>query len=72
MLEVMVRRREALRSAREAWAKAPAHVRVMASAYVEPLLNALDAIGAELDYMHDMDAAPMPAALPVRDEGVRP
>lgn len=35
--------------AEQAWKKAPAHVRVMAGDYVGPLLEALKAIGDELD-----------------------
>lgn len=42
-------RRRATRAAREQWSKAPPHVRLMAAAYVEPLLSCLEGIGAELD-----------------------
>ncbi len=35
--------------AKTAWASAPGHVKIMAGAYVLPLLEALEAIGAHLD-----------------------
>ncbi len=37
--------------AMEMWGRAPAHIKVMASAYVEPILRALHEISAELDLM---------------------
>ena len=40
-------RREALKRAEDAWDKAPAHIKVMAGAYVGPLLEALKAIDKE-------------------------
>lgn len=42
-------RRVAVAQARAAWATAPAHVKVLAGAYVGPLLDCLAAIGRELD-----------------------
>lgn len=38
----------AVKAAGESWGKAPAHVRLMAAAYVGPLLAALEAINSEL------------------------
>lgn len=52
-LDLIVKRREALKGAREAWKQAPAHVKMMAGAYVGPLLTALDALGEELDEVQD-------------------
>jgi hypothetical protein len=40
-------------AAAAAWAKAPAHVRAMAGAYVGPLLAALMAINEELQGVED-------------------
>lgn len=37
------------RMAETAWHKAPGHIRVMAGAYVEPILAAMQQIGNELD-----------------------
>ena len=56
-------RRRATLTAREQWNKAPAHVRLMASAYVEPLLACLEGIGAELDALV-VDLESMAQALP--------
>lgn len=42
-------RRTAVAQAEKAWAQAPGHIRAMAGAYVGPLLDALRAIGGELD-----------------------
>lgn len=39
----------AIKEAGESWAKAPAHVRIMAGAYVAPLLAALAALNDEID-----------------------
>lgn len=38
-----------IKEAVNSWSKAPAHVRIMAAAYVVPLLEALDAINEEMD-----------------------
>lgn len=43
------RRKNAILEARQRWDGAPAHIKIMAGAYVGPLLEALEAIGAELD-----------------------
>lgn len=48
-LETIKRRAEALQGALNAWEKAPAHVKVMAGAYVGPLLLALGALGEEVE-----------------------
>lgn len=40
---------EMVREAAEAWAKAPAHVKTMAGAYVGPVMKALMAINSELE-----------------------
>ena len=52
-LGLIVKRREALQAARDAWKQAPAHVKMMAGAYVGPLLIALGALGEELDGVAD-------------------
>jgi hypothetical protein len=44
---------KAVAEAAAAWAKAPAHVRAMAGAYVGPLLAALMAINEELQGVQD-------------------
>lgn len=41
--------RAAVTAAREKWADAPAHIRVMASPFVEPMLAALNAIAAAVE-----------------------
>jgi hypothetical protein len=43
------KREAAILEARQRWDEAPFTIKTMASAYVGPLLNALDAIGSELD-----------------------
>lgn len=48
-LDLARARRLAIDTARIQWAGAPAHVKIMAGAYVAPLLDALHAIGRELD-----------------------
>ena len=59
-LELIVKRREALKGAREAWKQAPAHVKLMAGAYVGPLLTALDALGEDLEEVQrDLHVADM-------------
>jgi hypothetical protein len=45
---------KAVAAAAAAWAKAPAHVRAMAGAYVGPLLAALMAINEELQEVQDV------------------
>lgn len=42
-------RRQALKRAEEAWDKAPATIKVMAGAYVAPILALIHAVGNELD-----------------------
>ena len=61
-------RKSAIKGARDKWKEAPAHIRIMAAAYVEPLLFCLEAIGAELDTVC-IDLEAIGQALPV--EGVR-
>lgn len=38
-----------VKAAQEAWNKAPAHVRVMGSAYVGPILAALEALALRVE-----------------------
>lgn len=42
------RRDSAILEAQRRWDGAPAHIKIMAGAYVGPLLEAIDAIGFEL------------------------
>ena len=51
---VRERTNEAIKSAREGWDGAPLHIKKMAGAYVEPLLDALNAINHELDYIREV------------------
>ncbi len=48
-MDLQKNRQIAVDLAVKSWDRAPAHIKVMASAYVEPLLQALTAISAELD-----------------------
>lgn len=59
-------RRAAVRQAATAWESAPAHVRVLASQYVRPLLDVLQAMSAEQD-ARDLAAAVAEAARNNRD-----
>ena len=43
---------KAIQDAAKAWSYAPAHIRAMAGAYVEPLIRALSAVDAELREKH--------------------
>lgn len=42
-------RRKAIRLAEKKWSEAPAHIKLMAGVYVNPIFLALEAIGIELD-----------------------
>ena len=50
-MEQSKKRQIAVDLAMEMWGRAPAHIKVMASAYVEPILRALNELSAELDLM---------------------
>lgn len=45
---------EKVTAAGAAWAKAPAHIKAMAGAYVGPLIEAMSAINEELDQVHSI------------------
>lgn len=47
--DLSARRRLAVAQVGVAWAHAPAHVKLMAGPYVGPILEALKAVGTELD-----------------------
>ncbi len=49
-------RKCAILEARTRWDGAPAHIKIMAGAYVGPLLEALEAIGAEIEAMKEEGA----------------
>ena len=63
-METKQTRRDAIKAAREKWETAPAHVKIMAGAYVGPLLLALEAINAELDAV-TLDLEVIAHALPL-------
>ena len=45
-------RKRAIRLAEKKWKDAPSHVKLIASAYVNPIFLALEALGQELDSLH--------------------
>jgi len=47
------KRKQWIEGATTAWQSAPPHVKIMAGAYVGPLLEAIQAIGKELDGIAD-------------------
>jgi hypothetical protein len=49
MMDAKQVRRAKLQRVREAWDKAPATIRVMAGPYVVPIMDAMEAMGQELD-----------------------
>lgn len=59
-------RKAAIKAAREKWEGAPAHVKIMAAAYVGPIFTAIEAMGAELDAIN-IDIEVIAQALPLEE-----